>query len=88
VVEFNGLTQGLVAPDGNGGFNITFQTLSGRNYQIWYSDDLNGPWNQASSIFSATSDSEAYIWNDDGSQTSPSPSTVNRRFYKIEISRP
>lgn len=88
VSEFNRLTQGLVAPDGNGGFNITFQTLTGRYYQIWYSDNLASGWNQAGSAFLATDNNAAYTWNDDGSQTSPSPSSVNRRFYKIEISRP
>ena len=39
-MEFNGLTRGLVAPDGAGA-DVTFQTLTGRYYQIWYSDDLS-----------------------------------------------
>ena len=88
VAEFNGLTQGLVAPDGNGGFNVSFQTLTGRYYQIWYSDNLTGDWKKAGTAFPANSNNAAYTWNDDGSQTSPAPNTVNRRFYKIEITRP
>ena len=86
--EFNGLTQGLVARDGSGGFDVTFQTLAGRYYQIWYNENLTSGWKKAGTAFLATTNNAAYTWNDDGSQTSPGPSSVTKRFYKIEITRP
>ncbi|MGB0415718.1 MAG: alpha-amylase family glycosyl hydrolase [Coraliomargarita sp.] len=88
VAEFNGLPKGLIAPSESGGFTVTFPVLAGRSYQVWYVDDLTDTWQTAGSPFTATSDDPAYVWTDDGSETSPNPSTLDNRFYQIEITRP
>ncbi len=88
VAEFNGLPKGLIAATGTGAFTVTFPVLAGRSYQVWYVDDLTDTWQVAGAPFAATSDDAAYVWTDDGSNTSPNPSTIDNRFYKIEITRP
>jgi hypothetical protein len=88
VAEFNGLPQGLIDTNGNGDFTVTFPVLAGRSYRVWYVDDLSQTWTAAGSSFSITEDNPAYVWTDDGSNTSPDPSTVDQRFFKIEITRP
>jgi len=70
-----------------GGYQITFPVLAGRSYRVWYSDDLVD-WDPVGSAFSINADDSSYEWTDDGSQTTPAPSTVDRRFYRIEIYRP
>ena len=88
VAEFDGLPKGIIARNLNNDFNITFPVLAGRSYRIWYVDDLTQPWQPAGIRFSITEDNPTYIWTDDGSNTTPLPSNVDLRFYKIEISRP
>ena len=88
VAEFNGLPQGLIETNGSGDFTVTFPVLAGRSYRVWYVDDLTQTWQTAGSSFSITEDDPAHVWTDDGSATSPSPSTVDKRFFKIEITRP
>ena len=88
VAEFNGLPNGQIEPTESGDFTVTFPVLAGRSYQVWYVDDLTGSWQTAGSPFTATSDNAAYVWTDDGAHTSPNPSTIENRFYRIEITRP
>ena len=88
VAESNGLPKGLIARNLNNDFTITFPVLAGRSYRMWYVDDLTQPWQPAGIPFSITEDDPSYIWTDDGSNTTPLPSSVDLRFYKIEISRP
>ena len=88
VAEFNRRPSGLVESDGSGGFTITFPVLAGRSYRIWYVDDLTQTWQPAGASFSITQSDPAHVWTDDGNQTTPNPSTVDHRFYKIEITRP
>jgi hypothetical protein len=88
VAEFNRRPSGLVESDGSGGFTITFPVLAGRSYRIWYVDDLTQTWQPAGASFSITQSDPAHVWTDDGSQTTPNLSTVDHRFYKIEITRP
>ncbi|MGJ8651862.1 MAG: alpha-amylase family glycosyl hydrolase [Opitutaceae bacterium] len=88
VAEFNGLPQGLIESNGIGGFTVTFPVLAGRSYRVWYTDDLSLSWQPAGSSFSITEDNPAHVWTDDGTHTSPEPSTVDQRFFKIEITRP
>ncbi|MGJ8650368.1 MAG: alpha-amylase family glycosyl hydrolase [Opitutaceae bacterium] len=88
VAEFNGKPQGLVAPNGSGGFTVTFPVLAGRSYRIWYVDNLFGIWQTAGDSFSINEDEPAHVFTDDGTHTSPAPNTVDNRFYKIEITRP
>jgi len=86
--EFNGLPQGLIASNESGDFTVTFPVLAGRSYRIWYVDDLTQSWQPAGSRFSISVDDPAYAWTDDGSTTTPDPTTVNNRFFRIEIARP
>ncbi|MBC8190361.1 MAG: hypothetical protein H8E75_08015 [Puniceicoccaceae bacterium] len=88
VAEFNRRPSGLVESDGSGGFTITFPVLAGRSYRIWYVDDLTQTWQPAGASFSITQSDPAHVWTDDGNQTTPNLSTVDHRFYKIEITRP
>lgn len=88
VAEFNGLPKGLIASNLNGEFTLTFAALAGRSYRVWYVDDLTQPWQPAGNRFSISKDDPAYIWIDDGSNTTPQPTSVDLRFFKIEISRP
>ena len=67
---------------------MTFPVLAGRSYRVWYVDDLSQKWTAAGNSFSITEDNPAYVWTDDGSNTLPDPSTVDQRFFKIEITRP
>ncbi len=68
-------------------FNLTFPTLAGRTYQIWYSDNLTD-WYKAGGTFTVPADNSNYQWTDDGTQTTPAPATQTKRFYYIEITRP
>jgi hypothetical protein len=88
VAEFNGLPKGLIARNLNNDFTITFPALAGRSYRVWYVDDLTQAWQPAGDRFSIAEDDPAYIWTDDGSSTTPQPSSVDLRFFKIEIARP
>jgi len=88
VAEFNGLPQGLIETNLSGDFTVTFPVLAGRSYRVWYVDDLTQTWQPAGSSFSITEDNSAYVWTDDGSATTPNPFTVDKRFFKIEITRP
>ena len=88
VAEFNGLPKGLIARNLNNDFTITFPVLAGRSYRVWYVDDLTQAWQPAGNRFSIVEDDTAYIWTDDGSSTTPQPSSVDLRFFKIEITRP
>lgn len=88
VAEFNGLPKGLIARNLNNDFTITFPALAGRSYRVWYVDDLTQAWQPAGDRFSITDDDPTYIWTDDGSSTTPQPSSVDLRFFKIEIARP
>ena len=88
VAEFNGLPKGLIASNLNGDFTITFPVLAGRSYRVWYVDELTQPWQPAGNRFSIAEDDPAYTWSDDGSSTTPQPSSVDQRFFKIEITRP
>jgi hypothetical protein len=72
----------------NGNFTITCPVLAGRSYRVWYVDDLTQPWQPAGNRFSISEDDPAYTWTDDGTHTSPDPSTVDQHFFKIEITRP
>ena len=88
VAEFNGLPKGLIARNSNNQFTITFPALAGRSYRVWYVDDLTHAWQPAGDSFSITEDDPTYIWTDDGSSTTPQPTNVDLRFFKIEIARP
>ena len=88
VAEFNGLPKGLIARNLNNDFTITFPALAGRSYRVWYVDDLTQAWQPAGDSFSITEDDPTYIWTDDGSSTTPQPTNVDLRFFKIEIARP
>jgi hypothetical protein len=88
IAEFNSLHTGIIASNLDGDFTITFPVLAGRSYRVWYVDDLTQPWQSAGDRFSITEDDPAYIWTDDGSNTTPQPSSVDLRFFKIEITRP
>ena len=88
VVEFNGLPKGLILRNLDNDFTITFPVLAGRSYRVWYVDDLTETWQPAGDRFSITDDNPTYIWTDDGSSTTPQPTSVDLRFFKIEIARP
>ncbi len=77
----------IAAGNAPGTNTITFPTLAGRTYRVWYSDDLV-TWHPAGNAFQATADNPAFTWSDDGTQTSPPPSGTTRRFYRITITRP
>lgn len=85
--DWYGYPQANVNPENSGGFRITFPVLAGRSYRVWYSDDLIN-WNPAGSYFSITNNNDFYEWTDDGSLTTPAPESVERRFYRIEVTRP
>ena len=70
-----------------GDFTLTFPVRAGRTYRIRYVDELTGTWQNAVS-FTVTEDNPVYTWTDDGTFTAPDPSTVDQRFYYIEITRP
>jgi hypothetical protein len=88
LVDFNGLPKGLISKNLENDFTITFPVLAGRSYRVWYVDDLTQPWQPAGDRFSIADDDPTYIWTDDGSNTTPQPSSVDLRFFKIEIARP
>jgi hypothetical protein len=87
-VEFNSLPKGLISKNLENDFTITFPVLAGRSYRVWYVDDLTQAWQPAGDSFSITEDDPTYIWTDDGSSTTPQPTNVDLRFFKIEIARP
>ena len=64
------------------GFTLSFPTLPGRFYKVFYTDDL-GAWNPASGDLTGTGGS--LVWTDDGSMTTPPPTGLTKRFYKVEV---
>jgi glycosidase len=87
VAEFDGLPRGTIAPTESGGFTVTFPVLAGRTYRVWYSGDLSGTWQPAGAAFFVAQGSDAHVFTDNGTTTTPAPDAVDARFYRIEISR-
>ena len=87
VADRDRFPQAAVHGPESGGYTVTFPVLGGRTYRVWYSDDLVD-WDPAGPSFSIAADDPSYEWTDDGSETTPNPESVDRRFYRIEITRP
>jgi len=68
---------------GTGHQILSWTGSSNRLYKIYYSDDLKN-WDFADTV--AIGSQSEISWEDDGSLTYPAPSTVDRRFYRLEIS--
>ncbi len=59
-------------------------TLAGRVYTLWYNDDpLTAPdWKIAETV---TGNGALLQWEDDGTHTTPDPSAVDNRFYRVSV---
>lgn len=66
---------------GAGTATVTYNTVVGRSYRVWYSPDLLD-WQPGSS--SAIGTGSALSWTDDGTTTGTAPSQELKRFYRIE----
>jgi hypothetical protein len=64
------------------GFTLSFPTMPGRFYKVFYTDSL-AAWNPASGDLTGTGGS--LVWTDDGSMTTPPPTGLTKRFYRVEV---
>ena len=64
---------------------VTFPTLAGRTYRVWFSGNLVD-WNPASD--SQVGDGQTVVWIDDGAVTGGVPPGAGKRFYRIEATVP
>ena len=66
----------------NGTNTITFETITGRTYRVRYSNDLLS-WLPAS--FPVAGTGATMTWVDNGTSTGSPPSSVTKRFYRVEV---
>jgi len=76
----------MVNKDAQGRFALQFPSLIDRTYQIYFSGDLAGSWTAAGAPLTGTGG--LLSWTDDGSSTGSPPTSVNRRFYRVNIQYP
>ncbi|MDF3130755.1 alpha-amylase family glycosyl hydrolase [Kiritimatiellaeota bacterium B1221] len=78
---FGVLPSSLVNPSGPA---FDLPTVAGRVYTLWYNDDpLTAPdWKVAETV---TGTGALLQWEDDGTHTSPAPSMVEQRFYRVSV---
>ena len=81
----NGVTV-AVHQDAQGRCALQFPSLIDRTYQIYFSGDLAGTWTAAGAPLAGTGGTLS--WTDDGSATGSPPTSVNRRFYRVNIQYP
>ena len=74
---------------GANGFVVRFDTATGRRYYVYYNNTglMNQAWSNATPA-GINGTGAMYEWTDDGSQTTPHPSLVTNRLYKIGVSLP
>jgi autotransporter-associated beta strand protein len=70
-----------VSPSTNGGFNVGWQSVSGKIYQVMYTPSLTNAWleNLPGSRITNSSGAAQLIYTD------PSASTLTNRFYKVQV---
>ncbi|MDW8349818.1 MAG: alpha-amylase family glycosyl hydrolase [Verrucomicrobiae bacterium] len=69
---------------GSGGsMDISFPTLPGRQYRVEFTNSLHSPWAPASNWMNGTG--SQMTWNDNGTTTGSLPTTVPRRFYRLQV---
>ncbi len=61
---------------------VTFPTITGRTYRVWFSPDLLS-WQPASAVVAGTG--ATMMWTDDGTATGTLPSAAAKRFYAIKV---
>ena len=75
-----------VATDQNGYVTIKWHnSISGKLYAIYYSDDLQQGWQPVPGQQARPGTGGDDQWTDDGSEISPSITTVGKRFYRVEV---
>ncbi len=85
IMKDDGIPRPQISRNANN-FTLSFPTILDRTYRVFYASAPGGTWTQAGGdIYGSGS---INTWTDDGSQTSPAPSTVPRRFYRIQVSLP
>jgi hypothetical protein len=66
---------------------ITWKSVSGKNYSVYYSDEVMGgamTWTLAEGNIAGSGTGEN-TWTDDGTHTTPAPGNCTRRQYKIGV---
>jgi hypothetical protein len=72
-----------ITPGIGGSMNVSFPTLTGRQYRVQYTNDLNTPWAPASGWLNGSG--SQITWNDNGITTGSLPINVPRRFYRLQV---
>ena len=66
---------------------ITWSSVTGKHYAVYYSDDEIGPamsWTLARDMIAASS-TDSTTWTDDGSWTDPDPQDALSRHYRVQV---
>ncbi len=66
-----------------GHITVSFPTLLGRTYKVFYSQTLQG-WLDGSPVI--TGDGSTMSWTDDGGSTGTAPAVTAKRFYRVGAS--
>jgi hypothetical protein len=66
----------------NGEVTVSWTSVPGTTYDIYYSDSLEGTYSDVDDAVAATYSSS---WTDDGSATAIHPDSVIERYYRIQI---
>ena len=83
LVKAAGVPPVTIGKNVSGQTTVQFPTIADRFYRIYYSGTVGGSWTQAGGAFVGTGAN--VTWTDDGSQTGGAPSSVPRRFYRVQI---
>jgi hypothetical protein len=67
-----------------GTVQLRFRVVAGRSYQMQYSDDLSG-WRNVGEAWDQESDTDSYLWGDDGSLAGGEPIGILPRFYRLRV---
>lgn len=72
-----------------GTWKLKFPSIPNRRYRMMYSDDLQDwhEWN-GDMVTTGQSANPENTWIDDGTSTSPHPSTQTKRFYRLQLMMP
>ena len=72
---------GIARATSDGDMTISWGSISGKTYDVYYSDTLQGTYTDVADVVAS---GDTTSWVDDGSATGSHPDSVVARFYKVE----
>jgi len=73
-----------VVKNGTGGFEVTWQSVPGKTYQVLYASNLGGPWQENL----PASEVAAGVGETTKSYTDTTAGSMTKRFYRVRLVQP